>query len=124
MHPHGALIKGRPYRADGAVPTTSATTWLRPRAVDLPNVGRHHDEKHCHALGEGVASARISRYETAAHEPPASMANRLAEVLGVLPPYFHCEDDELAAVILAWRGFSGAEKTRAKDLVLALAAAS
>lgn len=71
-------------------------------------------------LDEGVASARMSRYETGVHEPPANIANRIAEVLGVLPPYFHCQDDDLATVILAWSRLSETDRQRARDFVAAL----
>ncbi|MDC7707706.1 helix-turn-helix domain-containing protein [Vogesella indigofera] len=53
-------------------------------------------------LDEGTASARISRYETGAHEPPFRIAVRLAQALSVPAAYFYCEDDELADLVLAW----------------------
>lgn len=71
-------------------------------------------------IDEGAASARISRYETGVHEPSASISNRIAQVLGVLPPYLYCEDDDLAAVILAWSKLSELDRRRVRDFVIAL----
>ena len=53
-------------------------------------------------LDEGTASARISRYETGTHAAPFDIARKLAKVLRVPTAFLYCEDDELAAVILAW----------------------
>ncbi|MBP4049692.1 helix-turn-helix transcriptional regulator [Chromobacterium violaceum] len=68
-------------------------------------------------LDEGTASARISRYETGTHAPPFDMAVRLAEVLDVPPPYFYCEDDDLAMVILAWGQLSQCKRSRVQALI-------
>ena len=50
-------------------------------------------------IDEGSASARISRYETGMHEPPFSIAERLAGVLKIPAAYFYCDDDDLAAIV-------------------------
>jgi len=50
-------------------------------------------------LDESSSSARISRYETGIHEPTVSLAEKLADVLGVPLAYFYCQDDELASFI-------------------------
>jgi len=71
-------------------------------------------------LDEGTASARISRYETGVHEPTVGFSNRIADVLGVPAPYFYCENEDLAAVILRWGELSGKDKQRARDFILAL----
>lgn len=63
-------------------------------------------------LDEGTASARISRYETGTHAPPFDMAVRLAAVLGVPAPYFYCDDDGLAEVVLAWAQLPPSGKAR------------
>lgn len=52
-------------------------------------------------LDEGVASARISRYETGDHQPQIKTARDIAEVLGVPLGYLYCDDDRLAEIILA-----------------------
>ena len=51
-------------------------------------------------LDEHTASARISRYETGAHEPPIKTARLLASVLGVPLAYLYCEDNRIAALIV------------------------
>jgi transcriptional regulator with XRE-family HTH domain len=50
-------------------------------------------------LDEGVASVRISRYESGTHQPPLKTAQKIAKILGHPLPYFFCEDDELATII-------------------------
>lgn len=65
-------------------------------------------------LDESVASARISRYETGVHAPPYETAVRLAQVLGIPPAYFYCDEEDLAALILAWGQLSKAGKNRLK----------
>ena len=52
-------------------------------------------------LDEGTASARISRYETGAHEPPLAIAGLLARALELPLAFFYCDDDELAQMIQA-----------------------
>jgi len=53
-------------------------------------------------LDEGTASARMSRYESGVHEPPYSVVQKIAKLLGAPTPYFYCEDDELASLILCF----------------------
>lgn len=74
-------------------------------------------------LDEGTASARISRYETGVHEPPFGVAVKLAKALRVPAAYFYCEDDDLAAFVLAWGLLSKAERKRIKPLIAAKLAA-
>ncbi|WP_150559461.1 helix-turn-helix domain-containing protein [Pandoraea bronchicola] len=68
-------------------------------------------------LDEGTASARISRYETGVHEPPFSIAVKIAAALSVPTAYFYCEDDGLAEIVLMWGRASKAERKRMQDLV-------
>lgn len=63
-------------------------------------------------LDEHTASARMSRYETGIHEPPYSLAQKLAEVLGVQVAYFYADDDELAELILSWGMLGPVERRR------------
>ena len=53
-------------------------------------------------IDEGSSSARISRYETGVHEPPAQIVQRLAEVLNLPAAYFYCEDDRLADLVAVY----------------------
>ena len=51
-------------------------------------------------LDEHTASARISRYETGAHEPSIKTARLLASVLGVPLAYLYCDDNRIADLIM------------------------
>ena len=51
-------------------------------------------------IDESSSRARISRYELGVHEPPAPTAKRIADALGVPLMYLHCDDDNLAALLL------------------------
>lgn len=53
-------------------------------------------------LDEGSSSARISRYETGAHEPTFAVAEKLAATLGIPAVYLYCGDDQLAELLLAF----------------------
>ncbi|EKS9884136.1 helix-turn-helix transcriptional regulator [Burkholderia pyrrocinia] len=70
-------------------------------------------------LDEGTASARMSRYETGVHEPPFSIAVKLAQALKVPAAYFYCDDEELASFVLAWGRLSKSERKRIKPLIMA-----
>lgn len=65
-------------------------------------------------LDETTASSRISRYETGVHFPKFETAENIAKALGVLPAFFFCEDDDLAAVILAWPRLNKVARKRAR----------
>ncbi len=52
-------------------------------------------------LDESSARARISRYELGVHEPPFQTVKLLANVLEVPPPFMYCEEEDLAALLLA-----------------------
>lgn len=52
-------------------------------------------------LDESSSRARISRYELGVHEPPVGTARLLAEALMVPLPFLYCDDDEVAALLLA-----------------------
>lgn len=55
-------------------------------------------------IDEFSASPRINQYETGKHSPNYSMVVQLSNVLNVPPPYFFCEEDKLAKLILIyWR---------------------
>jgi transcriptional regulator with XRE-family HTH domain len=52
-------------------------------------------------LDESSSRARISRYELGVHEPPVAIARLIADALGVPLPYLYCDDDDVAALLLA-----------------------
>ena len=68
-------------------------------------------------LDEHTASARMSRYETGIHEPPYSLAQKLAEALGLQVAYFYADDDELAELILRWGTLGQIERARLMSLL-------
>ena len=68
-------------------------------------------------LDESTASARISRYETGTHEPPAEMAAKLAKALRVPLAYLYCEDDELASAILGFAQLPSSERKQIAALI-------
>lgn len=65
-------------------------------------------------IDEGCSSARISRYETGVHQPPFAIAELLAAALKVPAPYFYCDSDALAQLLLATSGLSDDELNRLK----------
>lgn len=68
-------------------------------------------------IDEGTASARISRYETGAHGPQFEIAAALAKALRVPTAYLYCDDDELAALILAWGRLPKAARRRLRAVM-------
>ena len=61
------------------------------------------DEKIGVAIGidESSSRSRISRYELGVHEPPVPTTKLIAGTLGVPLAYMYCEDDNVAALLLA-----------------------
>lgn len=57
-------------------------------------------------LDESCSRARISRYETGAHEPNINTAKKLADTLMAPLAYFYCERASLAELILKVNNFS------------------
>lgn len=53
-------------------------------------------------IDESSASPRINQYETGKHTPDYTTLAQLAKVLKKPVPYFYCEDDRLARLILAY----------------------
>ena len=58
------------------------------------------------------SSARINQYETGKHTPDYTTLAQLAKVLKVPVPYFYCEDDRLARLILAYDKLSAKAKNQ------------
>lgn len=52
-------------------------------------------------IDESSARARISRYELGTHEAPVKTARQIAEALGAPLEYLYCEDEDVAAILLA-----------------------
>lgn len=58
------------------------------------------------------ASPRINQYEKGKHTPSYNTLVQLAKVLKVPVPYFCCEDDRLARLILAYDKLSAKAKNQ------------
>lgn len=52
-------------------------------------------------IDESSSRARISRYEQGVHEPAVRTARLIAGALGAPLAYLYCEDDKIAALLLA-----------------------
>jgi transcriptional regulator with XRE-family HTH domain len=63
-------------------------------------------------IDEFSASARINQYERGKHTPDLQTLTRLAAVMHVPAPYFYCEDEELASVILKFSALAKVQKRR------------
>lgn len=61
--------------------------------------------------GFGV-SPKMNQYERDKHGPDLTTVTSVAKALNVPVPYFYCEDDELAAVILKFSELGAEEKKR------------
>ena len=63
-------------------------------------------------IDEFSASARVNQYERGKHTPDLQTVTRLAAVMRVPAPYFYCEDEELAGLILKFSALGKAQKRR------------
>jgi transcriptional regulator with XRE-family HTH domain len=63
-------------------------------------------------INEFGASSRMNHYEQGKHKPDVLILKRLAVVVQVPVPYFYCEDDELADLILKFGTLNEAQKKR------------
>nr|WP_290697909.1 helix-turn-helix transcriptional regulator [Halomonas sp. UBA3074] len=59
-----------------------------------------------------LASARMTQYEKGQHAPNYQLLKRLSEALEVPIPYFFCEDDTIAELILELDKLGPAERQR------------
>ena len=69
-------------------------------------------------LDESCARNRISRYELGVHEPPLSTVKLLARVLQVPLPYFYCEDEDIARLLLMLHALSAEQRKERVDTFL------
>lgn len=58
------------------------------------------------------ASTKMNQYEREVHGPDLPTVTSVAKALKVPVPYFYCEDDELAAVILKFSELGAEDKKR------------
>ncbi len=71
-------------------------------------------------IDESSSRARISRYELGVHEPPVPTARLIANAMGVPLAYMYCEDDRVAALLLALHKMKPAARDRKVAELLAL----
>ena len=69
-------------------------------------------------IDESSSRARISRYELGVHEPPVPTARLIADALGVPLTYLYCEDDGMAALLLALHNLDASERSRKVEVFL------
>ena len=63
-------------------------------------------------IDESSSRARISRYELGVHEPAVPTARLIAQAMGAPLSYLYCEDDEIAAVLLALHRLGAADRSK------------
>lgn len=63
-------------------------------------------------IDESSSRARISRYELGVHEPPVATARLIAHAMGAPLAYLYCEDDKVAALLLALHKLNAGERNR------------
>lgn len=68
-------------------------------------------------IDEAVASTRVNRYELGVHAPDYGTSSRIAKALGIPVAYLYCDDDELAALILAYRRAPALVRKKVKSLL-------
>jgi transcriptional regulator with XRE-family HTH domain len=73
-------------------------------------------------IDESSSRARISRYELGVHEPPVPTARLIASAMGVPLAYMYCEDDKVAALLLALHKMKPAARDRKVTELLGLMA--
>jgi transcriptional regulator with XRE-family HTH domain len=72
-------------------------------------------------IDESSSRARISRYELGTHEPPVKTARMLAQALGVPLAYLYCDDDGVAALLLALHQLDAASARSVVEQAMTLA---
>ena len=73
-------------------------------------------------MDESCSSARISRYETGVHEPQIAIVEKLAKALNVPLPYFFCDDECLAEILIHYSDLQDVKKDKLLTYVRELVA--
>ena len=74
-------------------------------------------------IDESSSRARISRYELGVHEPPLPTARLIASALEAPLTYLYCEDDSIAALLLALHRLGSRDRNiKVRDFLGQLAA--
>lgn len=77
---------------------------LRQRLKDARKAAGYSQKKLGILAGidEFTSSARMNQYETGRYVPDYNILANIANVLGIPPAYFYCDDDRLAELILLY----------------------
>ena len=70
-------------------------------------------------IDESSSRARISRYELGVHEPPLPTTRLIADALDVPLTYLHCEEDNIASLLLSLHRTKPAMRNRKVESFLA-----
>ena len=68
-------------------------------------------------IDEFSASARMNQYERGKHLPDVYMVARLAKALSIPEPYFYCEDEILALIVLALKDATESHKESVLEFI-------
>lgn len=101
----------------GALPSTVVGRRIRARREELG----WSQERVGVLIGieESSSRARISRYERGVHEPPVATARLIARALEVPLPYLYCDDDAVAALLVALYRLPDDQRSRRASSMLA-----
>jgi len=102
------------------MPSSQSVSVVGRRMRQLRELKDWSQEKVGVAIGidESSSRARISRYELGVHEPPVPTARLIADALGVPLAYLYCEDDGVAALLLALHKLDASERGHQVDAFL------
>ncbi len=102
------------------MPSSQSVSVVGRRMRQLRELKGWSQEKVGVAIGidESSSRARISRYELGVHEPPVPTARLIASALGVPLTYLYCEDDGVAALLMALHSLDARERGRKIEVFL------
>ncbi len=108
------------------MPSSHSVSVVGRRMRQLRELKGWSQEKVGVAIGidESSSRARISRYELGVHEPAVPTARLIASALGVPLTYLYCEDDGVAALLMALHNLADRERGRKVEVFLEQLAAA
>jgi len=75
-------------------------------------------------IDPSVASTRVNRYELGVHKADYQIAVQLAQVLAIPVAYLYCDDEALAAMLLAFQKASPSVRRRVQAMLQSSASSS
>ena len=108
------------------MPSSPSVSVVGRRMRQLRELKGWSQEKVGVAIGidESSSRARISRYELGVHEPAVPTARLIASALRVPLTYLYCEDDGVAALLMALHNLDAHERGRKVERFLEQLAAA